>query len=516
MKKLVIFIFGILCINSYNSIAFQLENEVINIYQMYGIISYENKVALYGQRSGIYAVDFWDGEKWNDVPLIYDAGDGALDTIRFPMPPRKQVTFGPSGDLWIGGPGGYFRWDGNTMTKYPIGIDNYPVKPTITGITFDSTGNIWFNAEITIIYERPGKINIGYATNLIIKYDGTEYSIIDSTKFVGYGHGKGNITTSDGRVIFHNYSIHKNKDNLIIFNGSGSSKITLKTPHNIIENYSNFTAMINDIFEDDEGNIWFALGANDYDYDDSGISVMRKDGSWFALGGKEGYKSLENWNNPFWDSTFVDAFGITQDNSGRIWVSGQGFINVLDEDNNLVIPDTNDLFDNSVFYGLKIGTGKIDERLRDVVINPDSLTRRIFHLMLHLHYYMYPTNEVPGITATEDGSLWIAFGGLGVLRYKPSSVNVEENNFVDECNIFPQPLSVSNPELNIIFGLEQQVSGLHIFDLQGKIIYTKDITPAEPVRRMKFNLSSAALSSGTYYAAIYIGDKIIFKKLIIN
>ncbi|MFH0893456.1 MAG: T9SS type A sorting domain-containing protein [Bacteroidota bacterium] len=94
----------------------------------------------------------------------------------------------------------------------------------------------------------------------------------------------------------------------------------------------------------------------------------------------------------------------------------------------------------------------------------------------------------------------------------PSSVNVEENNFSLECNLYPNPAS---SVLNIDFGSAlNEDAVIKIYNVYGACILQQSIEKNTISGRI--NLSQNGISSGMYMIQIESGNQKVSKKLWVN
>jgi hypothetical protein len=466
-------------------------------------------------------IDFFNGIEWQSLPFTFLTESGELDTI-FYKNNRPDIEFDAQGNLWTAAIGGLFKYDGENWIKYNI-EDSVNDNRKYTRLVFDSLGNIWFTSEYGINPQKKGSSTIyeGWV-NEIYKYDGINYHLIFSQNefFSGFGCDYGIMTTRNGRVIVHKITsnLQNVENDLYIFSEDGSMEIkTLPNPHKLLsDSQLGFKRVVN-IFEDNNGNLWFALGDATTIYDDAGLVVMKNDGTFFAFSENNKYPLVElrgePINKPPWKNIYYDARNIYQDSKGKIWF-GSTFINIIDENNFLVNPEFDNLLDNVTLYtwnwdddsllpGLKVSYSTFFTEKLDSVLN-DMFNQRTKNYWIN------------GISETPDGSVWFAISGLGVLRYNNSHTFVKDMyHFKNLDSFYPNPISRDN--LKITLGLENHVKSakIKIVDVNGKNLYSEEFTYDVPSNIIQLQLPDCLLTAGFYYLIVNYCGNIECKKIIV-
>lgn len=191
----------------------------------------------------------------------------------------------------------------------------------------------------------------------------------------------------------------------------------------------------------------------------------------------------------------------------------------------MVTPDIEGFLNKSTFYSSKYlnDPGKeTPPRYEQFLNSSDSISTivtELFNRDWTTQHTMGKIGNVGGrvesMTTTEDGSLWIVFFNLGVLRYQPLLSNVDEVTISEEINLYPQPVISNDKLINIVFENSQFVSNINIYNMNGKLIqrnkYDRQIND-----KIEMRLDNNDFVAGTYFAAIELKDKTIFRKFIIN
>lgn len=524
MKKLKYILLIILtCVVTLNA-KLVLKPATVRIQQQAKLISKDNKVIMYGLQltnllQSHYLIDYFNGDSWRDIPNIYIDNE-RIDTLRFSNT-ESSIIFDREGNLLLcGETNGYYSWDGKDLQKFQID-DDLKSKRKYISIALDSLGNIWLTTKI--ILEKQQFYEISYSE--LIKYDGNEYRIIEDTKGKKGNFGFTKLFVSSNNQLFAITS--ELNDNLIIVSSNEEIQIqTLPTPHHIIDSqrFEQRFAKVIDIFEDSNNRIWFSLSSNDPR--DPGIVILRADNNWDVLTEHNNYP-LRFSNKGFSDrdSLFMECFTVSEDLNGKIWVGGTGFLNYIDENDMLVTPNIEDFLNKSTFYSLEIITdqGKEAPPSQLKFLNSsDSISSIIIELFNRdwtTKHTMGKIGEnggkVESMTTTEDGSIWIAFTQIGLLRYQPTKTSVENISVSQNVNLYPQPITSNDKLINIEFENPNYVSNINIFNMNGKLIQRNNYD-SQLYSKIEMRLDNVDFIAGTYFAAIGLKDRTIFRKFIIN
>lgn len=501
-----------------------LKPATVRIQQQAKLVSKGNEIILYGlqltnQLQSYYLIDYFNGESWFEIPNLFIDNDN-IDTLRFDIT-ENNILFDPFGNLLLcGETNGYYKWNGNNLKKFQID-DELKSKRKYNSIALDSLGNIWLTTKI--ILEKQPLYENSYSE--LIKFDGKDYRIIADTK-----GKKGNFgftkmfVSSDNRLFVISSEIN---DNLLIISPDEEIQInTIPTPHKIIDSlrFEQRLAKFTNIFEDKKNNIWFSLSSNDPR--DPGIVILRADNNWDVLTEHNNYP-LRFSNKGFSgrDSLFMECFTVSEDLNGNIWVGGTGFLNYIDENDMLVTPNIEEFLNKSTFYSREIITdiGKEAPPSQvDFLSSSDSISTIIIELFNRdwtTKHTMGKIGEnggrVESMTTTEDGSIWIAFTHIGVLRYQPTKTTVENILVSQEVNLYPQPVTSADKLINIEFENLNYVSNINIYNINGKLIQRNNFD-SQLYSKIEMRLDNDDFIAGTYFAAIELKDRTIFRKFIIN
>lgn len=521
-------------------------------YTPYQLVSYKNKVATllsgviddrntsFGDLKsgmGTYSLNYFDGQRWYKIPLVYRNETGeAIPTYVTPI--FYPLQFDPEGNLWMCGFGHFFKLVGNEFVPYGIPNDNslLPIWESIEyqQIRFDSTGNIWLTVYVEYKTQRSsdGIKYVFEAGTYLIKYDGSKYKIVAADSLgLRYGKVAGFTVTKDNKIIIYTHMplwrADKNDSRLMIFDDEKlDTAFILPTP-NYLSSKSKYPGNPNvvQIYEDRQGNIWFALG---YPYQPTSgtgeametglVKWDRQRNIWKAFTEKDGYP----WMLPGIFYLYDFCNGIVEDKEGRKWIGGRRYIAIIDSNDAIVEPDINDFLSNVIFYpspywGDSLRNPEDYEKYRS--FNRDSVFQYVYYLLKREVDKIPPhITAVQALTTTEDGSIWFSLVlgvGRGILRYSPGGFSDTPEITNKEPIVYPEIVSQSNPVFTINFNDEVDAFGISIFDISGRKVFSNDYIIPGSTETYNFELSSEYLAKGTYYIVISLKDKVVFKKIIV-
>lgn len=509
-----------------------------NQFDLNTMVSKGNKIAIFGknfennENFGYRAFFIFNGEKWEAIPQIYVNQQGKVDTlseVTAGAPYYVTPSFDKEGTFWFPGRFGFYQYKNNQIVKYslpdPDSIsDNY----YYSHLRFDSLGNILL-MRTKILKKVPlgangkGPYNVESIWQLV-----TFNPITKEYKILANGNGYetdyiGNLLVlKNGEIVFFKADSSLAKKTLYIFSKDfqllGTYKIP--TPPFLKDSlrYLNAGASPGIIFEDEQRNIWIGLSM-------SGrvgglLKLNRKTGQWKAFYGADGYPVAEHpiGGSRYTDSLYFECNAIAQDQSGRIWVGGRYFLGIIDENEKIVPPDF--ILENLTLYPRIISNEKQKPTYESFLA--DSLIDFVYKLnhKLFLPYYYFSEIGMPtvsGISTTEDGSIWIAVNGLGILQYRPLKSNVDDFRAnKDFVLINPQILSRGDKQFTIKFNEVVDRFSLCMYDLGGRRVFNADYVTKTGSSEFSIDLNEANLSAGTYFIAINLGEKIYLKKIIVN
>lgn len=516
MKTLIlIFSFLIISLDLISS-EINIKSEEVNSASYLGLLTYHNKLLVTGFNNTIsgnerwFFVELFDGYNWETINLEYE-GDTLLATA---------ISFDSEGNIWIAFSNEIYMWDGNKLiNRIKVNFDGLYEKRTINKMMFDSTGNLWIINTITHKIEN----NVFDGFSQLIRYDFDEFKLIDSLPNWSYSVESGLYTKKNGDVIVTLSTT--NKDNLFVYKPNLDYDVfTIPSPYKLIKpSIENRRTNIKQIFEDSNENLWFSIKKSEPF--NSGLLLWEKNRNWETFSTENGYLMIrDQFKASGFDSIFAECNGVTQDSEGKIWICGTGgFLNTVNEDFEVEFPDTTVFFNNLTFYGTKIiaDTSKINypHKRYAFMRNIDSLHQLIIKYMNQSYHTIQngysPYGWVSGIAHTNDGSLWIAINHLGILRFQnPNITDVETDDATNGAKLFPNPVPLSNPNIKLQLEKPENISSIRIFDLEGNTLLNKNIN--RMTTRLDIDLNREDFSTGTYFTAIYIDNKIIFRKFVIN
>lgn len=502
----------------------ELKSNSIKMQQSSSIITKNNRVIHYGLNvtnnlKYVYTINYFNGTSWELLPNEFiDTEKNKIDTFSFSKD-KSNIAFDNSNNIWIASEtDGYYRWNGFDYEKYQIN-DQFTDRRIFESIAIDSTNNIWLTTKVIIDHSLPF---INYFSELY-RFDGNNYKLIMLDEIsTSLGFSKIFVNT-DNNILAVRIS---NKDNLLTI--SQNDKIdysVLNTPHYIIDStkYEKRFPRVHKIVENNK-ELWFCLGQNDPA--DPGIVIRKSESIWEALDENNNYRQVHT-NKGFGskDSLFAVANGMTVDNEGKIWVGGAGFLNYLNDENMLVTPNIEDFLNKSIFYSRDIITDEGSEAPEEKINflrNTDSIitvVKEIFNRDFSTKHLLGKTGNVGGsvedLVYTDDGSLWISFKQLGILRYQPNYTNVENVSTSESISLYPQPVTSADKLINIEFGKMEAVSEVSIFNMAGKLILSNNYD-SQLYDKIEMKLDNIDFIAGSYYATIQLKDRTIFRKFIIN
>lgn len=516
--------------------------------QIFWMTGHGNKIVTIGfntennKNYGFDAVFLFDGQEWKTIPRFYEIGPGIIDTLwvwREPGAPLYiSPEFDPEGNLWIPGRYGFYKYSNGSLIKYSItdsgeAQDNY----FYSHIRFDSLGKIVLLRTKILSKKGIGPDGGGpyvvEARSQLINFDGKNYQVIDSGSWGTSGIIE--LDVSPDLIVTKKGKLVANK---VIYVGNNIwSKLLIRSPNGELEEIIDLPtppylkdstkfrlgiAVASKIFEDSDDNIWIGLlsGSGGERAVGGLLKWERKSNKWKAFYGNNGYPVFPSQLGPsiYTDSLYIECYGIAQDKSGRIWVGGRTFLGVIDENEKIKPPDF--ILDNLVLYPRFVSDEKqkpeFDSFLRDSLLQfLYNLTHKQFLPWTWVSAIGPPTVE--GITTTEDGSIWFAINGLGMLRYNPNinSNPSDATTFEDDVSILPSTIARSNPYFKVVFSKSVETANIRIYDLNTRLVATKNFLSLTPMNEFEVNLSNEQISSGTYFVMIGLKDKIIFKKIIV-
>jgi type IX secretion system substrate protein len=447
-----------------------------------------------------FSLDYYENGKWNNLL-------GREDSISI-----FDFDIDKSGNIWVASGRGLFKYDWDKWEKFEI-KDSLQNVRDYTNICIDSNNNIWCTTFCGIPSSH-SKWAITYKATYseICIFDGTEFSIKKFRKggLIGdnYGGINGLVCLPDGRVLIHDalfpYSkIDNIEDDLIIFEKEVPTTTTIQGPHYYTES---MPKKVNKIYPDRVGNIWFCLIGSGYNGYDSGLSYIRSDGTWDALGYENGlsywakYPSLE-------DSMFLQTFAIHQDITGRYWVGGNRFFGYLDSELKLRIPN-NTFYENCIL---------IVNDWMDAKYENDSTIKKFFYNISRFREIgapIYWYGSVENIVGNERGELW--FGtSIGLLHYTPSTTNINSQDVKEEkFTVYPNPILNTEKYINLVlYGNNKDFVNVKLYSIMGQLVSENQVSFWGDLGRFPLPQN---LTSGNYFIEIQSNNNTYTEKIIIK
>jgi len=513
MRKLLLLIV-VLIINSIPTYAgVTVEKNTLKAGLFLSSASYKNTVCFLGYSNAGRFVEYFDGQRWSTIPLYYKNQQGTNDTITLDWYTGKGLAFDSTGHIWLCANLGVYHYDGTTWIKHAIN-DEFADQRKYTNIAFAPNGSAYVTAEYPKLYAFQNGVKIvDRYTTVLMKFDGTSFSIIDSTEggLTGLGTDGGFHLLKNGKLLVHLY-IPGNRayytNNLSIYdthNNDAKTIHTLYNPHFLrSDDKFEYSTYVNDIFEDKSGNVWFSLeGTSQTDY---GAVVWKNDNTWDVVKGPMRYNSFGQ--DPPGDSVYYPISAIKQDINGEMWIAGAIVLNKL-------LPDltlkqvTTDFFDKSVVYTTSYtptntfyDTDSIIKYLSDISCN----------CLVNNFASPHPA-RVRGIETTADGSVWFAVDELGIIRYKPllSGVDNDAASSDEPFTVHSTGIGSNDKEITLSFSTPFSMKGVALYDVGGNRVYSHNLNQTS---ELQYHLSFPEnISNGVYILAVVGYDRTFFRKI---
>ena len=399
----------------------------------------------------------------------------------------KSIIEDSKGNIWFGGWGGICYYDGYNFIHFPneeeYGVGNLKRAGAIIE---DSKGNIWFystdlykfDGMYFTIYEKnrahvhdTEEINTWYTNNDIreIMEDSRGYLWLAT---LGSGimrfDGKHLIQLTEEDGLIHNSinNILEDSDGNIWFGsggegirGRGVSRYTphLTNPDNMSGTLTNFTRenglsgnRIQDILQDEGGNIWFSTydgGICRFDgkifthftknegLSTNSVNGMMKDRQgniWFGTNGEGVGRFRQNSFKHFTENQGVGNYGISviiEDSHGHIWM-GQAYDGILKYDGEYF---TNYTIENGLLRDHV--TNLIEDKHGNLWIIYRDRNMSMFDGKMFTHYTKaqgLSNNPLMDIHEDKEGMIWVAVGWDRVIRFNPESNQI--THFLSNLN----------------------------------------------------------------------------------
>ena len=292
-----------------------------------------------------YSLDYYDNGEWNNLL-------GRQDSISI-----YDFDIDNSGNVWVVSGRGLFKYDWNKWEKFII-EDSLQNSRDFTNICIDSNDNIWCTTFCGKVVER-SKSHVFYSSTyseIYIFKENEKGNKFELKKFregglinSRFGGNNGIVCLPDGKVLIHDpifnpQLMNSIKNDLLIYENEDESVTTIKGPH---FGATSKPKIIEKIYPDNKGNIWFCITGDSKESYDTGITILKNDDTWQPLTEENG---LMFWNKytELQDSSYLGTFAIHQDNTGKYWVGGVRFFGYLDSELKLRIPN-NSFYEKCLF-----------------------------------------------------------------------------------------------------------------------------------------------------------------------
>jgi hypothetical protein len=481
------------------------------------VVGNGSQIAAVAHPSDGKRIHLFDGNNWKLLPLTYSE-NGKLDSIiKFGVSTEFYPAFDPSGNLWVPGLGGLYKYTDNGWNKYTVG-DKYDKNRYYQHICFDSNGLIWFTSYYLLGVELlPGNgILFDTCVSEVYTWDGnSSFRLCDTSLYFpqAYGNDRGLMAHRDGSVWVHRSisttDIGIIKNSLLSFDKQGKKDtIGIDMPHSILNTGRLRNGRIHAMMQDDKGSVWIGLAKPTETGHETGLIKRDNKGLWHSFGSTQNYPTkyiepIDGAGQLLWDTVYAACNALYQDNQGKIWVGGNGFLNIIDQ-NRLIVPDTLDFLGN-----IKIYTWDWPED-PNYFINykayfRDSLPGLLMSLFQHgKTWYKAGNCQVQAICPGPQGSTIFAIDFIGIVQYQKgvSAVGQQENLQNGCIQLYPQPANQSlmiqmddMPMAGDSYTIyDAALHAVHHGELENKSQDISDILPKLP--------------SGTYYAMFWLHGKI--------
>jgi hypothetical protein len=479
--------------------------------------SYKNTVCFLGYSNAGRFVEYFDGQRWTTIPLYYKNQHGTNDTITHNWYTGKGLAFDSTGHIWLCADRGIYQYDGTTWIKHAID-DEFADQRQYTNIVFAPNGSAYVTAEYPKLYAyQKGVKVVDRYTTMLMKFDGTSFSIIDSTEggLSGLGTDGGFYLLKNGKLLVHlfypgNRAYYTN--NLSIYDTHNNDAKTIQTlynPHFLrSDDKFKYSVYVNDIFEDKVGNVWFSLSGNSQT--DYGAVVWKNDTTWDVVKGPMRYNSFGQ--DPPGDSVYYPISAIKQDINGQMWIAGAIVLNKILPDLTLQQMDKVDFFDKLMVYSTSYSP-------TSTYFEVDSIVKYISDIscncLVNNYSPMHPA-IISAMETTDDGSIWFAIDNLGVIRYKPllSGVDNEAATRDEPFTLHSPGISSNDKEFTISFSTPFSMKGIALYDVGGNRVYSESSNQTDAVQYQVTFPDN--ISGGVYILAVLGKDRTYCRKILVR
>jgi hypothetical protein len=379
----------------------------------------------------------------------------------------SNITIANTGDLYLAGERLY-RYSENEWHAFAKD-DEYKEFRSYIDCCIDSTGDVWILTSVR-------NNSSGLYLSEILKFNGNNFKTVFETDLTsqsftlgGSYEGKRIICLRDGRIAVTG-SMEDNKDhetnNFYIFKGD-----SVWAKHQIPTNDSekdNWMKLVNDISEDNEGNLWLTLSKASWMSDDfkdifyccSGVSVLTPSGEWTIFDEEMGMDSDDGV------SPIMHKYLETEDETylfGRKRIYKVNSIGTLEQ-----LPGYQ-VYENAEIIPCRITNYDAE--------SANYYVRKLFDVSI-----TSGISDVREILEVENDIWVVTQSYILVINQMPSSV--EELIRKDAVEIFPNPASEN-------ITVDENISSYKILNIKGKVL-------VEAENAVSSTISVSDLPTGKY------------------
>lgn len=470
--KILIKTFFICMILSYSSIFSQsiIENFTGDNLIINDIVSSDNQVIIAASNNGFDSRPIqlfnYNNNRFELMTILTENNNPIFISSGIP---KIQISY--SGDLLISNGKSIFKRNTNNWIEYKL-FDN-SFSNEIESYIMDSDNNIW-----TTLSKKEGH---NFLLSFIATSDNGSTTVIDSSIYPKYRNELFNtynnmVITSCG--IYGDDTVNGRNDIYIFKDGKLFNTFKLPSANGKHE-YKN----INQIYTDDDENIWFCYDGKRYtdpNYENtlSGLSLLKKNGQWIHFTDQDVY--------PKTNEVFDAAKGITKFNDGWLVIFENDLIFINEK---FQIQDFNiaNFFDNTIFH-------KTTEMSNDITI-------QFLNRLKNKEEGNKP--QLVNIVSDSKGRIFIT-SNIGIFVYNNGITSVESDG-LNNIIAYPNPIKSTDEYLNIK-SLSNTIESAEIVDITGSSIKISKWEVSGDATRFKLPIG---LSSGIHYLVLKTSENSI-------